>query len=346
MAKIISLFNHKGGVSKTTTTFNLGWMLATKGKRVVIADFDPQCNLTGMVMGFKGSEDLDNFYQTNPPNNVRDGLAPAFESQPRQISHVECQQIDGNPNLYLLPGHIGLSEYETSLGIAQELSGSMRALRNLPGSIRYLLNATADNVQADIVLVDMSPSLGPLNQNLLSTSDYFLVPLHPDYFSTMALNSLAATLPKWKLWAEEAYGQDVLKTADYPFPEPSVKFIGAVIQKYRPRNGGASRAFRKWIDDLEKGLENTLIPKLLEVGMIDIEEFVAKSGQPPWKAILEMADFNSLIAFSQDHQVPVYEITQEQAEQAGAVWTRSENSMEAFRNAFSNCADKIINLIA
>ena len=39
--KIISLFNHKGGVSKTTTTFHLGWMLAILGKRVMIVDADP-----------------------------------------------------------------------------------------------------------------------------------------------------------------------------------------------------------------------------------------------------------------------------------------------------------------
>ena len=41
MAKQIALFNHKGGVGKTTTTFNLGWMLANKGKKVIIADCDP-----------------------------------------------------------------------------------------------------------------------------------------------------------------------------------------------------------------------------------------------------------------------------------------------------------------
>ena len=57
MAKQISLFNHKGGVSKTTTAFNLGWMLASKGKRVLLVDCDPQCNLTGMFLGFKGIED-------------------------------------------------------------------------------------------------------------------------------------------------------------------------------------------------------------------------------------------------------------------------------------------------
>ena len=44
MAHKIALFNHKGGVSKTTTTFHLGWMLAAKGKTVILADADPQCN--------------------------------------------------------------------------------------------------------------------------------------------------------------------------------------------------------------------------------------------------------------------------------------------------------------
>ena len=51
MAIQVALFNHKGGVSKTTTSFNLGWMLAEQGHRVVMVDADPQCNLSGLVMG-------------------------------------------------------------------------------------------------------------------------------------------------------------------------------------------------------------------------------------------------------------------------------------------------------
>jgi len=346
MAKIISLFNHKGGVSKTTTAFNLGWMLALKGKKVLLADFDPQCNLTGMVMGFKGVDDLATLYASTPPNNIKDGLAPAFESQPRQITAVECVPVAGVNNLWLLPGHIDLADYETTLGIAQELSGSLLTLRNLPGSVRFLLEQTATKYSADYVLVDMSPSLGPLNQNLISTSDHFLVPLHPDYFSSMALTSLAKVLPRWKSWAATAYQTDALKSADYPFPEPKVSFIGAAIQKYRPRLGKASSAFQRWIDQLTGGLKDVLLPALEKAGMVDLASFKTKSGQDAWIPILEVADFNSLIAISQEHQVPVYAVTQQQAEQQGAVWKQTQESMITYSNAFSVFADLVIALAA
>jgi cellulose biosynthesis protein BcsQ len=341
MAKIICLFNHKGGVSKTTTAFNLGWMMALKGKRVLLADFDPQCNLTGMVMGFKGVDDLAAIYEGTPPNNIKDGLAPAFESQPRQIAPVECVEVPGNDKLFLLPGHISLAEYETTLGIAQELSGSLLALRNLPGSVRFVLDETASKYRADFVLVDMSPSLGPLNQNLLATSDYFIVPLHPDYFSSMALSSLAKVLPRWKSWAVTAYETEALTKADYPFPKPHITFIGAAIQKYRPRLGRASKAFQRWIDQLTLGLKETLIPALEKADMVDPRRFRDRLGIEPWTPLLEVADFNSLIALSQEFQVPVYALTAQQTGQAGAVWEQTQESMKLFGDAFSACADKI-----
>src|ERR1051326_7618914 len=132
--KRIALFNHKGGVSKTTTTFNLGWMLASKGHRVVLVDSDPQCSLSGLVLGYQGQDEFESFYQTQPARNIRAGLAPAFESRPKEIEAVECMPVKGNKNLFLLPGHIRLCEYEVSLGMAQELSGTIQTLQNLPGS--------------------------------------------------------------------------------------------------------------------------------------------------------------------------------------------------------------------
>lgn len=310
----------------------------------MLADCDPQCNLTGMILGFRGIEDLEQIYNQPEANNIRDALSPAFESKPSAIEPAEVFDVEGNTNLYLLAGHIGLSEYETTLGVAQELTGSLLPLKNLPGSIRYLFDITADKIDADYVIVDMSPSLGPLNQNILTTSDYFIVPLHPDYFSSMALSSLARTLPRWKQWAEMASRMELLQNANYPFPKCKVKFIGSIVQKYRPRNGQASTAFQRWIDELRGNLNSLLIPKLVEFGMLDVVEFEQNAGISPSEPIMEVSDFNSLIAMSQEHQVPVYRLTAQQTGQQGAIWEQTERNMAVFSAAFDTCAERVIAL--
>jgi cellulose biosynthesis protein BcsQ len=298
MAKIIELFNYTGGVGKTTTVLNLGWMLASLGKRVVMADFDPQCSLTGMVLGYQAVDDFETTYKSDPPNNIKQMLAPAFESKPKQIVAAECVNVTGNPNLFLLRGHIGLAEYETTLGVAQELNGSLLALRNLPGSLRYGLDQTATKYEADYMFVDMSTSLGTINKNLLMTGDHFIVPLHPEYFSSMALSSLAKILLKWKAWADTACAIDILRAADYPFPAPHATYIGAIMQNFRPSSGRASSAFQRRIDQLTEGLKTELVPNLVEAGMLDVDRFKQKAAIEPWTPIMEVADFNHQIAFS------------------------------------------------
>lgn len=345
MAIQISLFNHKGGVSKTTTAFNLGWMLAQKGKRVLLADCDPQCNLTGMVLGFKGTDDFSATYASGGIKNIRDGLAPAFESRPAPIEPVACESIAGQPNMHLIPGHIGLAEYEVTLGIAQELSGSLVTLQNLPGCLHHLFQLTARKYTSDYVIVDMSPSLGPINQNLLMTSDYFLVPMAPDYFSVMATESLATVLPKWRAWAKQAQGLSVLQKATYPFPKIQPKFLGTVIQKYRIREGTTpSAAFQKWIDEIETGVKNKLIPALAGCDMLLPAEAYASVGLEDGKPLLQMSDFNGLIALSQKHKVPVFALTDEQLEQTGIVLQRTKLSMHKFGALFAEAADRIIAL--
>ena len=347
MAKQISLFNHKGGVSKTTTTFNLGWMLANKGKRVIIADCDPQCNLTGMVLGFKGFEDFKQIYESKKVRNIRDGLAPAFESRPVPIESVVCESVDGQPNMYLLPGHIGLAEYEVTLGIAQELSGSLVTLQNLPGSLHHLFSLTAQKYDADFILVDMSPSLGPINRNLMMTSDYFIVPMTPDYFSVMATTSLASVLPKWSAWAKQAGSLPTLKNATYPFPDKTPKFLGTIIQKYRLREGNIpSAAFQKWIKEIEGEVKEKLIPVLKENDMLLPQGAYEKVGLQMGQPLFQMSDFNSLIALSQKHKAPVFGLTDEELEQTGIVLKRTKKSMQQFRDLYSVGADRLMALVS
>lgn len=346
MVKKIALFNHKGGVSKTTTTFNLGWMLASKGKRVILVDTDPQCNLTGMALKTEESEEdearIETIYNTH--SNIKTGLAPAFESQPRAIEAVDCVSIEGQEGLFLLPGHVGFGEYEVTLGIAQELSGSIQTLKNLPGAISDLLEKTANQFNADYILIDMSPSLGSINQNLLMTSDFFLVPTTADFFSVMAIDSLSRILPKWCAWAKMASVNPILKEAAYPFPEFKLKFLGTIVQNYRIIRGKETTAFQTWIEKIEKTVTDKLKPILEKNNLLLPNEVYNEQGINSSFTMTKISNFNSLIARSQEHCTPVYALTPEQLKQQGTVLEKNQAKQEEFRAIFSDLADKIIAL--
>jgi cellulose biosynthesis protein BcsQ len=341
--KKIAMFNHKGGVSKTTTTFHLGWMLAEKGHRVVLVDTDPQCNLTGLILG----TGFEEFYQRNPEQNIKYGLSPAFESKPQLIQAIECVNVSANGNLFLLPGHINLSEYEVTLGIAQELSGSLAALHNIPGAISYFINKVAEAHNADIVLIDMNPSLGAINQNLLMTSDFFIVPTAPDYFSQMAIESLQKVLLRWHSWAMKAQALSWLESSAYPFPKVSSKFIGTVIQKYRPRNGNPTEGFQTWIDRINKLVSEQLVP---EIGKIDMTLSVSCYNEIDINyknsyCISQIPDFNTLIATSQEFKIPVFALTDEMLGHVGKVLKQDQIKRKEFHQIFFEFADRLLVLI-
>ncbi len=345
MAKRIAMFNHKGGVSKTTTTFNLGWMLADGGKTVILVDADPQCNLSGLILGYRGEAEFEKFYTAASERNIRAGLAPAFESKPSAIQPVECIPVEGRNGLFLLPGHIRLSEYEVTLGIAQELSGSIQTLQNLPGALSYLLDVTAERYTADYVIVDMNPSLSSINQNLLMTSDFFVVPTSPDYFSLMAIESLAAVLPRWRAWSERAKVAEVLKDAAYPYPDRNPRLLGTIIQKYRPRKGAATEGFQQWINSINAAVESRLAPVLEAQGMmLPAATYGRIPGFVPNYCLAQVADFNTLIAKSQEARTPVFALTDRQLGHVGTVLEGDQRKREEFKLAFAELATRIVTL--
>lgn len=344
MTRTIALFNHKGGVSKTTTVFNLGWMLAELGKTVVMVDTDPQCNLTGMVLGYRGIEDFESFYDDYGRNTFRSGLEPAFEAQPRSIEPVELVPVEGRTGLHLLAGDLRLAEYETTLGIAQELSAAIQALQNLPGSLNFLIERTAESVEADYVLLDMSPGLGPVNQNLVAITDYLIVPTAPDFFSVMAIDSLSRVLPRWNTWGHQAASLEILKNAAYPFPEPTTKLLGTIVQKFRPRAGKPASSFQRWIDELGISVSDRLKPVLEKEDMLLPAAVYKEEGVGDDLALAEIADFNSLISMSQEHQTPIFALSAEQLGAVGVVLDGYETSRDAFRTSFETLTKRIIAL--
>ncbi|HEX9991949.1 MAG TPA: AAA family ATPase [Acidimicrobiales bacterium] len=375
-ATLISIFNHKGGVSKTTTAFNLAWMLAKRGQRVILVDADPQCNLTGVILGLNAEwppEDIsqeefdeesegfsesqeasEGFWTRNFDRTLYGALKPAFESEPRIMEPVDCLAVDGCSGLFLLPGHLRLGEYEVTLSVAQELSGSLLPLRNLPGAVHYLLTETAESLEADFVIVDMSPSLGALNQNIVSVSDLLFVPTAPDYFSMMALQSLARVLPRWSRWARAASNNEVLSEAAYPFPAPRLKLAGAVIQRYRLYRaptaaqpyGTPTGPFRAWIEKVADALENEFVPALREAGLTFPASVYREAGIPKTRVLAQVQEFNSLLPKSQEHRVPVYELTPAQLQQVGVVLDGSMRQISSLRTIFTDLATKIEALAA
>lgn len=345
MVQKIALFNPRGGVGKTTTALNLGWMLAIKGKRVVIVDADPQCNLTEILLERNIEEneaETQSIY--NIASNIKTGLAPAFEASPKAISAVNCIPIQSRDGLFLLPGSLELAEYEVPLGVAQELSGSVPSLRNIPGAITDLLNKTAEELDADYILIDMSPSLGSINQNLLMTSDFFIVPTIANLSSAMTINSLAKVLPKWYAWAKKASSLQSLKGSIYPFPEVNLRFLGTIIQTHESVRGRQIHSTQSMIQMLEKSISVDLFPILQQSGMILPEHLYKRQGIGDGFLLAEVPNVATLISLSWLHRTSIYDLTPQMFGQRGVVLETYQRKQEEFRQTFSNLADKIIAL--
>ncbi|GAA3934412.1 AAA family ATPase [Chitinophaga oryziterrae] len=321
-------------------------MLAKKGYKVLLVDADPQCNLTGLILGYSGNDDFENFYTKSPEVNLKSALRPAYESLPKLIEAVEPVKVRKTKNLYLIPGHINLSEYEITLGIAQELSSSIQALKNIPGALSYFLEKEIEKFDFDYVLIDMNPSLGPLNQNILMTSDYFLVPTSPDYFSKMAIDSLNTVFPRWNKWSERAQTLTELEAASYPFPKGFPKFLGTIIQKYRPRKGQATEGFQAWIDRINNAVVNNFVPAMNKINMLLEKEKYESMGEEFMQSycLVQIPDFNTLIATSQEHKTPVFDLKDDMFGHVGAVLKQDQKKRKEFLEIFSKLADAIISL--
>ena len=242
-----------------------------------------------------------------------------------------------------MPGHIGLSEFEVTLGIAQELSGSIQTLQNLPGSIPHLLDETAKKFHADYILVDMNPSLSSFNQNLLVTSDYFIVPTTPDYYSVMAIDSLTKVIPNWDKWSDKAQKLPILRRASYPFPQRKSKFLGTIIQNYRPRSGAPTKDFQQWIDQINGKVTQDLYPALKSSSMT-LPESAYESLRKDSYCLAKISDFNSLIAKSQRERTPVYALSDKQIGLGGSALETTKELQVKFREIFLDLGNKVVQL--
>ena len=162
MAKIVAIVNQKGGVGKTTTCVNLAAILAARGLRVLLCDFDPQANATS-GMGVDKSRS----------NGVYDAL----------INGVETEKI------------IVTTPYGDVLPSSKALAGAGVEMIDLEGR-QFLLKRALDQVadRYDYIFIDCPPSLELLTLNALCAADSILVPVQGEYFALEGLSDLMNTV--------------------------------------------------------------------------------------------------------------------------------------------------------
>jgi chromosome partitioning protein len=166
-ARVTAVVNQKGGVGKTTTTFNLGVGLHRLGRRVLLVDMDPQAALTASA-GLSVATLTTSVYQALLDDNV----------DPRPIIHETASGVD------ILPANIDLAAAEIEL-----VNMTLREL--VLKDVLVKLRPSYDHI-----LIDCPPSLGLLTVNSLAAADQVIIPLQCEFLSTRGLTLLLRTLNK------------------------------------------------------------------------------------------------------------------------------------------------------
>jgi len=330
---VLTFFNNKGGVGKTSLIYHLAWRFAGLHKRVVVVDLDPQANLTAAFLDEEKIEWLweekasgSTIYQcVNPLTGVGDIVEPVLQNM--------------STNLYLLPGDVALSSYEDAL--SKEWPDSMgdsnlyRPMRVL-SSFWQVMQMASQKIGADIILVDIGPNLGAINRSVLIATDYVATPLGADLFSLQGLKNLGPTLKSWKnLWKKRLNNWESSAEAqnfpDFQLPEGKMQPIGYLCQQHSVRLDRPVKAYDKWVKRIPNVYRQTMLGESVS-SEIKPEDDVY--------CLATIKHYRSLIPMAQEHRKPIFKLTSAD----GAIGSHA-NAVQDAKRDFQRLAEKIANKI-
>ncbi len=245
-AKRIAIYNHKGGVGKTTLSINIAYALTDLGKSVLLVDSDPQCNLTSYLIEASIVDKMLDASDTVAGQTLWSAIKPVAEGtgEARLIEPIERN------GLLLLPGDILLSKFEQDL--YQFWSETfLRRVRGYRGTaaLSALVNEISKKNDIDFILYDSGPNIGPLNRSILLDCDHFIVPAACDSFSVRAFKTLGQTLAEWiKDWSTA-----ISLAPDNVYLLPGKpRMIGYIPQRFRVYGGNVASNFSQFLPRIDR----------------------------------------------------------------------------------------------
>lgn len=346
MVKVLSLYNHKGGVSKTTTTFNLAHKLRDRGHRVLVVDADPQCNMTELMLAQKITE-LDEISEETGEEQQLSGttllqaLKPRIEGTTSEIDIDSVELLEVKDHLFLLKGDVDLSNIEDALSEAhsQRFSDKIHEKKTYVAIGDFFVRI-AEKRGFDFIIIDVGPSSGAITRACFLACDAFFVPTVPDRFNVQALGTLSAIFDRWL--REHAQIYDDFENLGLPVRFGRPKFLGMIVQNYKKISGEAKKGYKFWIDKLPVQFEDKLRPILQKHSIA--ERDLTNGCDASNCVVASIPDFVSLAPLMQELGKPVFGIEQKDSKAIGPqwqgnVWTDKVERMAEFSKEFDRLAE-------
>ena len=289
----IAFFNNKGGVGKTSLVYHLAWMFSELGKRVVVADLDPQANLSGMFLSESSLEKL--WGDTANRKTIDTDIAPLFDGVGDVSGDPDIEKVAERVGLVVGDLNLSRREDELSAQWPKCVDGDARAFRVITAFARLVASAS-QKFEADLALIDVGPNLGAINRAALIASDYVVIPLAPDLFSLQGMRNVGPTLRDWaNQWEKRVETKP--EKLDIELPVGNMKPLGYIIMRHSIRLDRPVQAFERWI---------ARIPAEYRKVILEHEPLSVPSLSDDPHLLAHLKDYRSLMPMAQEANKPIF----------------------------------------